>query len=590
MLINQWSRRVSNANSTGEFTSAYLDQLLREGIAAAKIGEKDMARTKLRKVTELDQYNEKAWFWLSSVVETDEERRVCLGNVVVINPDNDRAKQLLDQLIAGGGKVSRDEAGTGRMSPTELLRIFLTLPPAQRLIVAAGGIVALGLCLLIVSSISQPAAVGQPTAAIIGASEAPPLTGGGTSVASANQGGPTEIPATETPTPLALPSLPPSWTPLPSPTPRTGIKSTPLAAPPADLLVGQMLVSLGTPLTLDQASPISLYVLKTGAITPIIDRSNRGDWAEFMPDGRRVIYARYISGTNSQQIRIVNMNGTQGRELSDVWGNRPNLADHKMVSVSDNGKIVAFSAINKPENDASPDIYWIEVEFGLPQTPAAPTATIDATNTLIPVATETAEGTLDPNATPIVIEPTATATETATETVGPTPTEAKAALNRLTEKDSGNNVWPSVSPDGTRIVYVSDRTLYGQGVDLYLLAIGEAVPEANLSNDADALIEAAPRWSSDGTQIAFQAGTVDAKGNFITSGIYMMNADGSDRIELVPADSVNMRPVWSPDGAYIAFTSNRSGKNEIFLVEVATKTVYQLTSMPDAIVVQDWRP
>ncbi|MBX3086054.1 MAG: PD40 domain-containing protein [Anaerolineae bacterium] len=586
---------MSNANSTGQFTAAYLDQLLREGIAAAKIDDKEMARTKLRQVTELDQYNEKAWFWLASVVETDEEKRVCLGNVVVINPNNDRAKQLLDQLIAGGGSVKRDDGGAGRMTIKELIRIFLTLPPPQRLIVAAGGIVALGLCLLISSSISQPAALGQPTIANVGATDVPPLGGGandGTTVAQ----GPTEIPPTATLTPLALPSLPPSWTPEPSATPNTGIKSTPLAAPPADVLSGRMLVSIGTALTLDQALPISLYLPKTGAITPIIDRSNRGDWAEFMPDGRRVIYARYISGTNSQQIRIVNLNGTQGRELSEVWGNKPNLADHKMVSVSDNGKVVAFSAINKPENDASPDIYWIAVEFGLPQTPTpvVPTEVIPATNTLLPVPTEVV--TLDPNATIIPVTPTetatetATVTETATDTPGPTPTEAKAPLNRLTEKDSGENVWPSVSPDGTQVVYVSNRQLYGQGVDLYLVPVGAAAPEVNLSNDADALIEAAPRWSPDGKQIAFQAGTVDAKGNFMRSSIYVMNADGSERVELVGGESVNMRPVWSPDGAYIAFTSNRSGKNEIFVVNVASKELFQVTSMPDAIVLQDWRP
>ena len=587
---------MSNANSTGEFTSAYMDQLLREGIAAAKIGDKDMARTKLRKVTELDQYNEKAWFWLSSVVETDEERRVCLGNVVVINPDNDRAKQLLDQLIAGGGKVSRDEAPSARMTLQELIRIFLTLPPAQRVIVAAGGLVALGLCLLIASSITQPAAIGQPTAALIGVTDPPPpLTGGtpdgGTSVA---QG----VAVTETPTPLSLPSLPPSWTPEPSATPKTGIKSTPLASPPAEALIGRMLVSIGTPLTRDpnskdQGLPISLLLPKTGAMTPIIDYANRGDWVGFMPDGRRLIYVRYISGTNSLQARIVNLDGSKDRELSDVWGNRPNLADHKMVNVSANGKVVALSAINKAENDASPDVYWIAVDFGLPQTP---TATIPATNTLLPVPTDTAtptsEGTLDPNVTPVVIiPPTATETETPipTETSGPTPTLAKATLNRLTAKDSGNNLWPAVSPDGVQVAYISDRTLYGQGVDLYVMVVGGTAPEVNLSNDADTLVEAAPRWSPDGTQIAYQAGAVDANGIFTRSGIYLMNADGSDRVELVAGDSVNMRPVWSPDGAYIAFTSNRTGKYEIFVVEVATKTIYQVTSMPDAIALQDWR-
>ncbi len=75
-----------------------MEQLLREGIAAVRAGDKETARAKLREVVALDQYNEKGWFWLASVAETAEERRVCLGNVVVINPNNEKAKQMPDQL------------------------------------------------------------------------------------------------------------------------------------------------------------------------------------------------------------------------------------------------------------------------------------------------------------------------------------------------------------------------------------------------------------------------------------------------------------------------------------------------------------
>jgi hypothetical protein len=75
-----------------------VEELLRQGIEAARSGDKASARPLLEQVVEKDQYNEKGWFWLAAVVETVDEKRVCLGNVVVINPGNQRAQRLLEQL------------------------------------------------------------------------------------------------------------------------------------------------------------------------------------------------------------------------------------------------------------------------------------------------------------------------------------------------------------------------------------------------------------------------------------------------------------------------------------------------------------
>src|SRR3990172_3802016 len=75
-----------------------VEALLLKGVEAARSGDKATARALLEQVVEKDQYCEKGWFWLAAVVETVEEKRVCLGNVVVINPNNQRAQRLLDQL------------------------------------------------------------------------------------------------------------------------------------------------------------------------------------------------------------------------------------------------------------------------------------------------------------------------------------------------------------------------------------------------------------------------------------------------------------------------------------------------------------
>lgn len=79
-------------------SSPQVQQWLQEGIAAAKRGDKARARELLVQVTEVDDYNEQAWLWLSGVVESDEEREICLENVLTINPQNAFAQRGLALL------------------------------------------------------------------------------------------------------------------------------------------------------------------------------------------------------------------------------------------------------------------------------------------------------------------------------------------------------------------------------------------------------------------------------------------------------------------------------------------------------------
>jgi len=49
---------------------------------------------------------------------------------------------------------------------------------------------------------------------------------------------------------------------------------------------------------------------------------------------------------------------------------------------------------------------------------------------------------------------------------------------------------------------------------------------------------------------------------------YVLAADGSREIEVVKTAAVNRFPVWTPDGAHIIFTSNLSGKTDLWSVAV----------------------
>lgn len=61
-----------------------------------------------------------------------------------------------------------------------------------------------------------------------------------------------------------------------------------------------------------------------------------------------------------------------------------------------------------------------------------------------------------------------------------------------------------------------------------------------------------PAWSPDGARIAF---TSDREGD--RPQIYVMNADGSDVVRLTVSEGLDMMPAWSPDGQKIAFVSTR---------------------------------
>jgi twitching motility two-component system response regulator PilG len=67
--------------------------LLREGIAAARAGDKEQTRRLLREVTELEPDNEVAWLWLAGVAEAHEDALEAIERVLEINPDNDRARE-----------------------------------------------------------------------------------------------------------------------------------------------------------------------------------------------------------------------------------------------------------------------------------------------------------------------------------------------------------------------------------------------------------------------------------------------------------------------------------------------------------------
>lgn len=86
-------------------SASQIDELLQSGITSLKSGDKQKAKALFLEVIDLDENNEKAWLWLSAVVERADQI-ICLENVLTINPNNERAKKGLARL---GALPSADE-------------------------------------------------------------------------------------------------------------------------------------------------------------------------------------------------------------------------------------------------------------------------------------------------------------------------------------------------------------------------------------------------------------------------------------------------------------------------------------------------
>jgi hypothetical protein len=136
---------------------------------------------------------------------------------------------------------------------------------------------------------------------------------------------------------------------------------------------------------------------------------------------------------------------------------------------------------------------------------------------------------------------------------------------------------PSWSPDGQRLVFTGYE---GGWSDLYVVdADGQNLRRLTADRYADLL----PAWSPDGTAIAFATdrgpGTDFDVLRFDNLRIALYYLDG-DSIRVLPGmeRGKNVNPVWAPDGRSLAFLSDRSGIDNVFLYDLDGDQIYQLTN------------
>ena len=154
-------------------------------------------------------------------------------------------------------------------------------------------------------------------------------------------------------------------------------------------------------------------------------------------------------------------------------------------------------------------------------------------------------------------------------------------LRQLTQSSTFKG-GPSWSPDGTQTVFILIRNpgsptdpqpqigiMNADGTHERILTTKSRVNVRREPDGTDAVLETsndanAPAWSPVDNRIAFWSGIETQYGQ-----VWVINADGTKSTQLTedPTHRNSDDPSWSPDGKKILFSTGRSGRNELWMMD-----------------------
>ena len=156
------------------------------------------------------------------------------------------------------------------------------------------------------------------------------------------------------------------------------------------------------------------------------------------------------------------------------------------------------------------------------------------------------------------------------------PDELATRLTDHRKDDSFTNIMPAVSPDGQKIVFLSDRSGYD---DLYLMSaldgkILRRLVKGQRSQDFESFhsLRSAISWSPDGKHVAFVSKRKDR------DVINIVEAQSGKRSKRISPnfDSI-FYPAFSPDGRALAFVGANDGRPGVFVLNLDDEDIEAVT-------------
>ncbi len=149
------------------------------------------------------------------------------------------------------------------------------------------------------------------------------------------------------------------------------------------------------------------------------------------------------------------------------------------------------------------------------------------------------------------------------------------SVRRLSDRGKGYH--PAWSPDSREVIYTDEIVVDPRDRQVLphrLWAVNIKTLEKRLITTIDA---AQPQWSPNGHRLAYWASDESTQRD-----IWTMRPTGEDAVRVTNDAATDWNPIWSPDGKYLYFISDRSGGMQLWRVAIDEQTG-QALSAPELV-------
>jgi Tol biopolymer transport system component len=164
---------------------------------------------------------------------------------------------------------------------------------------------------------------------------------------------------------------------------------------------------------------------------------------------------------------------------------------------------------------------------------------------------------------------------------------------KLTEGCGGMNTGADWSPDGSEIVYVSRRDASQsippnqRQIEIYVMN-SDGTEQTRLTTHSDD--DTSPKWTPDGSKIFFaRSKPWSASGWTAESSLWRMNPDGTAQELVMEFDELVSIAAFSPDGDQLLLDLWKDDITHIFVLDLSTQTLRQITTGGVSYSAGSWR-